>query len=291
MEIKHNKKRNIGLLTEFFSRYIGEAFLDGRHNDIAKARKIWDKHVHPKSEIYKELQTFNALHETNVKSKELANSLLERARVMCKNQKQELLDKEKEALIAEINSSLSDKAFFDKSIQDYKSYASVQVLMNAWRGTGFKGNLSELVSLEEHILNRILEEKTKPAIDASSLTSEQVDGLVIKIMTEKFNGKYLSTFNETQKKIINLYTLSERNEDKTKELRDVLEKLRTESLSLLKKPVMLEGFEKPLRKKMGDIINLLENEYVVVNKCNDDQITFYLSVAKLKEEMESKWSF
>ena len=288
MEIKHNKKRNIGLLTEFFSRYIGEAFLDERHADIVRARKIWDKHVHPKSEIYKELQAFNALHETNVKSKELANSLLERTRVMCKNQKQDVLDREKEALISEINSSLNDKTFFDKSIADYKSYASVQVLMNAWRGTGFKGSLSELINLEESILNHILEQKVKPVLDASNVTTDQVNGLVIKIMTEKFNGKYLSTFNETQKKIINLYTLSERNETKTNELHNVLEKLRKETLAILKKPVMLEGLESPLRKKMSDIVSLLENEYASLTKCNDEQITFYLSIAKLKEEMESK---
>jgi hypothetical protein len=87
MEIKHNKKRNIGLLSEFFSRYIGEAFLDGRHDDIEKAKKIWETHVHPNSESYKELQIFNALHDTNVGSKELALSLFERTRNICKNQK------------------------------------------------------------------------------------------------------------------------------------------------------------------------------------------------------------
>ena len=288
MEIKHNKKRNIGLITEFFSRYIGEAFLDSRHNDIANARKIWEKHVHPKSEIYKELHMFNALHGTNVKSRELAVSLLERARTSCKNQKQDILDKEKEALINEINVTLNDKTFFDKSIPNYKSYASVQVLMNAWRGTGFRGNLSELVSLEEQILNNILEEKIIPSLDASGLTTEHVDSLVIKLMTEKFNKKYTSVLNETQKRIVSLYTLSERNQVKTKELTDLLENLRIESLSILKKDLMLEGFDSVLRKKINDIVTLLENEYANVKACNDDQITFYLSIAKLKEEMESK---
>lgn len=288
MEIKHNKKRNIGLLTEFFSRYIGEAFLDGRHKDISHARKIWDKHIRPGTEIYKELQTFNALHETNVKSKELANSLLERARHTCKNQKQEVLDREKEALISEINSSLKDKTFFDKSVADYKSYASVQVLMNAWRGTGFKGNLSELVSLEEHVLNRILEEKKKHVIDASNLTTDHVDGLVIKIMTEKFNNKYVSILNESQKKIIHLYILSEKNEEKIKELNVLLENIRKETLKLLKKPAVLETIELPLRKKLNDVSSLLESEYQNIKSFNDDHITFYLSIAKLKEEMETK---
>jgi hypothetical protein len=287
MEIKHNKKRNIGLLTEFFSRYIGEAFLDGRHNDIAKARKIWDKHVHSKSEMHKELQVFNALHETNIKSKELANSLLERTRLICKEQKQELLDKEKESLINEVVSTLNDKSFFDKAIPNYKSYASVQVLMNAWRGTGFKGKFSDLLILEESVLNHVLEEKAAKAIDASDVTTEQIDGLVLKIMTEKFNAKYVSAFNEVQKNIINLYVLSERNEDKKRELSSILEKLRKDTISAIKKPVLIEGLEIPLRKKIDQILTLLESDFASNPNRNDDQITFYLSVAKLKEEMES----
>jgi hypothetical protein len=288
MEIKHNKKRNIGLLSEFFSRYIGEAFLDGRHDDIEKAKKIWETHVHPNSESYKELQIFNALHDTNVGSKELALSLFERTRNICKNQKQNALDKEKEQLINEVNSLLNDKLFFEKNIPDYKSYASIQVLMNAWRGTGFKGNLSELISLEETVLNHVLKNKNNTSIDASGVTSEQVDNLVLKLMTEKFNAKYSYILNETQKQIINLYTFSERNTSKTKELTVILENLRNSLISTLKKTVIVEGYELPLRKKMNDILHLLENDYSNVTNHNDENITFYLSIAKLKEEMESK---
>src|SRR3970040_2790098 len=99
MTFKHNKKRNVGLSSEFFSRYIASAFIDGRHNDITIARKIWEKHLHPKSETYKEFVLFNALHESNLKSKEVAYSLLNKAKDICKNQSQEVLDSEKAAII------------------------------------------------------------------------------------------------------------------------------------------------------------------------------------------------
>jgi hypothetical protein len=52
--------------------------------------------------------------------------------------------------------------------------------------------------------------------------------------------------------------------------------------------VIVEGYELPLRKKMNDILHLLENDYSNVTNHNDENITFYLSIAKLKEEMESK---
>jgi hypothetical protein len=169
--------------------------------NIQKAKKIWSKHVHANSEIFKELQIFNALHETNIATKEIGHSLLERARDYCKNQKQEQLDKEKEALINEINSSLGDKTFFDKSIPDYKSYASVQVLMNAWRGTGFKGNLSELFQLEETVLSHVLTNKNKASFDASDVTNEQVDSLVIKLMTEKLMQNTLQSLTKHRRRL------------------------------------------------------------------------------------------
>lgn len=288
MEVKHNKKRNVGLLSEFFSRYIGEAFIDGRHSDIVKAQKIWNKHINSKSEIFKELQMFNALNESNLQTKEVALNLLNEVKAQCRVQKQSRLDSEKEALIKEINENLNDKKFFDKNVTEYKTYASIQVLMNAWRGIGFKGNLTELAQLEESILGHITKSKPKMSIDASGLTNSDVDGLVVKLMTEKFNNKYFDTFNETQKQILKRYMLSERNEVQSQTLTSLLEKLKTDVISLIKKPVIVAEFEAPLRKKLNEIKNLLETQYSNVSAYNDDMITFYMSVAKLKEELEDK---
>ena len=80
MEFKHNKKRNIGLISEFFSRYIATAFIDGRHGDIEKANKIWQKYISPSTETYRELVLFNALHDTALKNKQIAHSLLEKVK-------------------------------------------------------------------------------------------------------------------------------------------------------------------------------------------------------------------
>lgn len=285
MDYKHNKKRNIGLISEFFSRYIAEAFIDGRNEDIVRARQLWAKHVHPKSAMYQELQTFNALHESNLKSKELAFSLLERAKTICKNQSQKQLDEEKNNLINEISLILEDKKFFDRAVPEYKSYASIQVLMNAWRGIGFKGSLTEMVQLEEMILEHVLTPKKQLQYDASEITTSEVDNLVFKLMTEKFNAKYNGLLNDCQKQIVSLYML--KNDDTTNSnLIGLLEELKTSSLKILKSQVMLEGFDKAIKTKLGDIVTLLENSDL--NNINDETITFYMSVAKLKEEMESK---
>lgn len=286
MEFKHNKKRNIGLISEFFSRYIAEAFIDERHDDIAKARQLWEKHVHPKSATYAELQIFNALHESNLNSKEIAFSMLEKAKTFCKRQSQQKLDEEKATLINEISSVLGDKTFFERSVPDYKTYASVQVLMNAWRGTGFKGSISDMAQLEEMILEHILTKKTKPEIDASGVTTSEVNSLVVKIMTEKFNAKYNGLLNEAQKEIVNLYMLSHDNKENKDRLVSLLEGLKVSTLKSLKSPVMTEGLDRILKSKLGEVISLLESSDLT--NVTDETITFYMSVAKLKEEMENK---
>lgn len=286
MEFKHNKKRNIGLISEFFSRYIAEAFIDERHDDIAKARQLWEKHVHPKSATYTELQVFNALHESNLKSKEIAFSMLEKAKAVCKKQSQLKLDEEKASLINEVSSILGDKSFFDRSVPDYKTFASVQVLMNAWRGTGFKGSISEMAQLEEMILEHILTIKNKPEIDASDVTTSEVNSLVVKLMTEKFNDKYNGLLNEAQKEIVNLYMLSHSSKENKEHLFSLLENLKVRTLKSLKSPVMTEGLDRILKSKLGEVISLLEGSDL--SNITDETITFYMSVAKLKEEMENK---
>lgn len=286
MDFKHNKKRNIGLISEFFSRYIAEAFIDNRHEDIIKARKLWQKHINPNSGLYAELNVFNALYESNIKSKEVAFSMLQNAKEICKTQSQKQLDEEKAVLLNEISNNLGDKKFFERSVPDYKSYASVQVLMNAWRGTGIKGNISDIAQLEEMLLEHIIKEKTKPNIDVSNITKTEVDNLVLKLMTEKFNEKYNSLLNDTQKNIVGLYILSQKNAETTDKLVSLLENLKSVTLKSLRAPLMTENFDRSLKNKLGDIVSLLESSDV--KNINDETITFYMSIAKLKEELESR---
>ena len=54
----------------------------------------------------------------------------------------------------------------------------------------------------------------------------------------------------------------------------------------LKSPVMTEGLDRILKSKLGEVISLLEGSDL--SNITDETITFYMSVAKLKEEMENK---
>lgn len=291
---KHNKKRNIGLLSEFFSRYIAAAIIEKRYSDIDKAKRIWDKYFDPSSSqksssrLYSELKLFNMMYSASFKNKEIVLSLMEKIKSECQTQKQEQLDKEKLALINEINNVLKDPEFFEREVPDYKSYASVQLLMNAWRGTGFKGNLEELARLEENVLERMLLEKEKPLGDSMlKMTEPEVDGLVLKLMHEKLNEKYSKIFNTQQKEIVDLYIFSAKeNKDLNfRKLGAIFENLKVDTLGLIKEE---NGkFDANLRTKLSDIKTMLVSEKYNIT-VDDESVGFYLGVAKLKEELESK---
>lgn len=288
MPFRHNKKRNIGLLSEFFSRYIANALVEKRYKDIEKAKNIWTEYVNPKTEIYKELSMFNALYNSSLKNKEICCSLMENVKKHCKKQNQKVLDEEKSRLINAINMHLKDARFFDREIPNYKEYANVQILMNSWRGIGFRGTLTEIAQLEDTILGNMLLEKHKPMqkADALEMTNEDIDGLVLKIMTEKTNAKFAKVLNSQQQQIIKLYVLSERNQDTEQRLKSLLENIRKTSEVVIKKTLENgRDLDKEVHNKLTKVLSLLNEDS---NKAlNDESIMFHMTLEKLKEEMST----
>lgn len=286
---KHNKKRNIGLISEFFSRYIASAFIDDRHEDIEKANAVWKKYINPKTETYKEFLLFNALHEASLKDRNVAHSLLERVKSEVKKQSQDKLDKEKNSLINEINRSLKDEKFFDRSVDDYRGIASIQLLMNAWRGIGFRGSLADLAVLEESVIDSMLKPKAQISEDIANVSSGDVDGLVIRMMTEKFNRKYSQTLNEEQANIVRLYAFCDRSTQVKENLANLLETIRVEALGLINSSLLMEEYNRPLTGKLQEIKEMMaaDGKFADTKQITEEMVAFYMTVSKLKEEMES----
>jgi hypothetical protein len=132
MALKHNKKRNCGLLAEFFAQHMAECLVSKKHNKVGIAKNIWDKHVKKGTELQKEIQLFRALYETKLRNEEIALELLKNARKNAKQINSEKLEKEKTELIQEIQKEIRDPRFFNKSIEDYTTYATIQILLNSW---------------------------------------------------------------------------------------------------------------------------------------------------------------
>lgn len=295
LKLNHNKKRNVGLIFEFFARYIGRAIVENKDLEIKKAKTILNKHFNKGTDLHREFHLFKALFETRLQNKESALKLIDRVKSQVKLQSQPRLDLEKTGLIHEINQNLNSDTFFNQNIKDYKTYATIQILLNEWRNKDLNEShrLSSTVELEDVILSHL----TQPQPSASStktsniqeMKTEEIDGLVVNIMTDKLNQKFSEVLNEEQKEIIRLYTFIDDDDTSRLSLVKRLQGMK-EDFSLLCKTAssITEGsrvINSNTKNKLFEVKSLLEQEFSNFTELNDDTITFYLGLSSLKTEI------
>ena len=194
---KHNKKRNVGLLHEQLVRHASEMIVEGNKTKAEQTVQVLLRNYNHDSELLKEFRLFSALIHTRVEKKNLARRIIEESRRACENHDPVALRKAKSILIRDINHTIDRKDFYSQHIDEYKLFATVQALLNEWRGNS-KLSPEEIVkyedSLEEHLhrdtsINKL--EKT-----------ENADPLVLNIMLEKFNKKYDASLSKDQKSLL-----------------------------------------------------------------------------------------
>lgn len=293
-KLKHNKKRNTGLLYEFFVRYIGKAVLDGRDSDLQKAKVLLKKSFNPSTDIFKELKLIKALSEANVKTPEQAYHLIERVRGSVKYQSQARLDLEKAALVLEVTNKLNCPSFFDENIVEYKKLATIQVLLNTWRDQALTESVSlvaETVELENRLVEWMLESNKQPTVSlteaATNMTEGDIDKLVISIMTEKVNAKY-AHLNPEQKNIINLFVFAKEDEKSRRALLESLSAVKTRFSKTLAASLHEFSNDKILTEKLNTINDLLMKEYSNTDLLSEETVSFYLGVSKLESELKEK---
>jgi hypothetical protein len=268
---------------------MAKAIIEKRFSDVERAKELFSKHFHKGTDLHRELKLFEALHGTRLASKEAASSLVERAKSVCKIQSQAKIDLEKSALLHEINVYLNDSSFFDQEIPEYRDYATVQVLLNHWRGGLLSEHLSEAAQLEDKVLlNLTSKPPVKNSQDALKMTNTDVDGLVVSIMTEKLNKKYDNGLNESQKKILQLYVFSKEDPNTRNELVGLLEGMRTSALSSIEKSLERNSDGKGISSKLKDIQSMLKEDYRDTTLLDDKLVTFYMTVSKLDEELSDE---
>jgi len=77
---KHNKKRNVGIIYELFTRHISSLVIEGKKREVKKATKILERRFRKGTELYKEFRLFNALVNASVSSQDKAVIIVENAK-------------------------------------------------------------------------------------------------------------------------------------------------------------------------------------------------------------------
>ena len=201
---KHNKKRNVGLLYEQLMRHASNSILE---NDKARAEKAIDilcNHFRPGTELYREFRLFNALVNSQVSNSEIARRIISESKKACLQHDKNKLRREKSILIKEINHSLGGKDFYNQKSTNYRTHATVQALLNEWRGANMLGPM-ELVKYEL----ALEEQLTAKEVVTSSIKKEHANPLTLSIMTTKFKEKYSQKMNDEQQSLFESYLLND----------------------------------------------------------------------------------
>lgn len=274
---KHNKKRNVGIIYELFTRHITNLVIEGKKKEVKKATKILERRFKKDTELYKEFRLFNALVNASVSSQDKAVIVVENAKKEILRIDNKKLNQEKSKLIKEINYELKDKDFYYRSIPYYREYANLQNLFNEWRKKD-QSNLKNLIEKEEKAISWLLCEKK--VIEETSTDASSTDSLVFNIMNEKINKKYVS-LTKDQKQIIRNYALySDSDQERFKSF---LVENKTKALK------EIENFKiacdnQIILEKIDNVKNKIQS--LNVEPKNDHEIIKFLTVSSLINELK-----
>ena len=270
---KHNKKRNIGIMYELLLRHISDRLIENDKKGAQKATTIIEKRFAKNTELYKEFRLFNALAKTTVQNTEIAAAILTEAKNAARRFNNQKLEKEKSALIRDINYTLNDKSFYYRSIPDYRELANIHNMIREWQ-KGDSSDLKKMVILEQKALETLMVEKVNKKIE----TSDDQDLLIERIMTNKIN------MSRSQRNIIQKYALYSQNESDHEKLKSFLSEQKTKSLKTLK------SFSKVNKNNhLSEKINLVESKIkgLKITELNDQTVAKFLTLSKLIEEIQA----
>lgn len=269
---KHNKKRNVGLIHEQLVRFASEKIVEQNQKKAKVAMTILDKHFNNGSELYREFRLFNALVHTNVQDQDLARRIIQESKNACKNHDANRLRSEKSLLIKSINHNLDEKDFYGKKLVEYKVFATVQALLNEWRGAD-KLAPNEIIKYEALLEGWL----TRPATSSSMEKNKAADPLALKFMIEKFNQKYSEKLNVDQARLLEFKLMQDE-----KGILNQIEKIKHTAITALK-----EFYKSCDNKVLQEKKDLVNKKIDLIELSTDDiAITRALILSKLIETIK-----
>jgi len=235
-------------------------------SDTPRAKKAVDvlcKHFKPGTSLYKEFRLFNALVDSKVSSKDTARRIIEESKKACLKHDKNQIRKEKSLLIKEINHSLDYDKFYNQKSDKYKTFATVQALLNEWRGADVLGP-AEIVKYET-----VLEEwLTRPDVAPVDIKKEHANPLTLNIMIGKFKEKYNGKMNLEQRSLFESYLLNKSDvSEKVLKIKGRSKKIMERYFLECKNEVLREKrvtvYEKIKNLEIGDDIDIVSKALVL----------------------------
>ena len=275
----HNKKRNVGIIYEQLLAMAARGIVENDTKLANKAQKIIKRFYKDETEIYREHRLFTAMIEPQIADGSLATKILGEAKKAARTHNVQRLEREKSRLIKEINYSFG-KGFYSQKVKNYTDFATVQTLLNDWRA-GKQADFNRVTLFENKAHSILMAPKSVPTL--SEEHTKEVDNLVVKVMTEKFNDKYSKQLTEVQQMLIKEYVFSENGD--TERFQSML--------GNIKETVIrdLSDYESDCdNNHVSNKINEVKEDVrsLDINTLDDNTMTRFMTLCDLSEELRRK---
>jgi len=279
--LRHNKKRNTGLLFEFLVREMSSCLVTGDKERYQKCITIVRKYFSRGQALSRERTVFELVKKSRGVTETSAQKVLGEAKRIAISLDHRKIDITKSNIIKEINYTLG-KGVFDHRISDYRLLATTQLLVDSYRNSALMIEGYTFAQLEDSLVRYM----TSAEPQQSLIKEEEVDSLVAELVLKKFNDKYGTVLNESQRSLLSKYVVSTMTE-KFDTFTGIMEKERIRIEEKLLAAEHMEEFRSDpvmqtrLRESMSELRNLKD-------LCTESSVEDILLFQKLVEEIDSK---
>jgi transposase len=211
---RHSKYKNTGILFELLVRQITNDMMLGNQNSpaVSLVKEFFKKG----SSLNRELQLYQTLQKTKFGRQDKANTLIDTVISEYKKINKRILSKQKYNLIKEIKNNYILENFFKTKVPSYKINASIWRLLEAEGINPTKTVQSRYYIIENIINKKVNKEKIDEVSNELNKHDKDLRLLSYKILLEKFNSKYGTKLQASQKNLLRAYIENISNSDSIK---------------------------------------------------------------------------
>jgi len=203
---KHNKKRNTGLVYEFLVRRLSTAMVEKDKAVYQKTLEILKKYYSEGSTLAEERELFDVVKNTRGVTENAARRILVEVQRQAKKMDVKKIDIKKSNLIKDINYTFGQDFFGEHRVPEYRLLASVQMVIDGCRGDAMLSESVAKIQLEEGLIQYMT---TKGDYSVRQPAKNDIDSLVMKMMTKRFEEKYSKSLISSQKMLLEKYIRSQ----------------------------------------------------------------------------------
>ena len=279
-KLKHSKYKNTGILFEMLVRKLTSETLSSNKTvtvDIIK------KYFGKNTELAKELCLYNSLMKEQFKSEAHALDYIRTVKAAHDKLNQSVLKRQRYNLVKEI----SEKFVFDDlakiHISNYKALASINMIFEHAETDNPKQISACKGVIVEHVTMPAKKTQVKDSItEAFETQPKEIRLLTYKLLVDKFNAKYSSTLDESQKQLLNKYIT---NVNDTVALREYVEKIipKIKSDLSMQANQITDKATKIKVKKLSEMLCTVENMKAIKESHVLSLLRYFDLIKELKE--------